>query len=59
MELRPDFIQDKIGEFFNLRVATVKGAKTRSGGAMILVYEAAEAVVAPDHTWLLCFSPGR
>jgi hypothetical protein len=26
---------------------------------MILVYEAAEAVVAPDHTWLLCFSPGR
>jgi hypothetical protein len=23
MELRPDFIQDKIGEFFNLMVATV------------------------------------
>jgi hypothetical protein len=36
----------------------LKGAKTHSGGATILAYEAAEAVVAPDHTWLPCFSPG-
>jgi hypothetical protein len=37
---------------------TLKGAKTRSGGATILVYQAAEAVVAPHHTWFPSFSPG-